>query len=83
MRTTHRTRSRGFSHASHLKIASNERELGDVESLLAGLPPTKCVDSLTLEIKKARHFEEGALQSSSLGVACANLNSSCAVAVHV
>jgi hypothetical protein len=54
---------------THLTIASNGRELGDIESLLAGLPPTKCLNSLTLEIKKARHFEEGALQS--LGAACA------------
>jgi hypothetical protein len=46
---------------THLTIASNGRELGNVKSLLPGLPPMKCLDSLTLEIKKARHFEEGAL----------------------
>jgi hypothetical protein len=65
----------------HLTITSNGHELGDIELLLVGLPPTKCLESLTLEIKKAGDFEEGALQS--LSATCVNLSSSCAAAVHV
>ncbi|KAJ7110261.1 hypothetical protein C8R43DRAFT_1139410 [Mycena crocata] len=61
-----------FPALTQLTLACNAREPGDAETLLVALPPVNSLQSLKLELKNARHFDQQALMS--LGVSCANLD---------